>query len=88
MSGIRETPAPAWQPIETAPKDATVLVAVGPTKENATFFGKKGLETFPAYIDPDGNICDSSTWRKDAGLNGTMWRSFYWMPLPEPPVTE
>jgi hypothetical protein len=74
-----------WQPIETAPKDRTVLLVVEPTEQNFLFFGSHGPNTAPYYIDPDGVICDPGQWMPDPGIRAGKWRATHWMPLPEPP---
>jgi len=76
-----------WRSISEAPRDQTVLVTVVPTRDN------KALPDWPprvhpAYIDPHGMICDSSTWGPDQGLNGAGWQATHWMPLPAPPSPE
>ena len=75
MSGIRETPAPAWQPIETAPKNKTVL----------------GFQATPGDWENKMAVCwhyrlsygpKDGVWIGEGGLMPT-----HWMPLPEPPVS-
>lgn len=85
MSGIRETPAPAWQPIETAPKDGTPFLAYLPH------------DRFPAVClwqaysqDEADEIGDSGYWAFGEELIGDVEGQAvvtHWMPLPEPPVS-
>lgn len=63
-----------WQPIETAPKDATeVLGYVGPSYEGGclilSYYRCNGLK---AWRDWDQDI----------------WEPTHWMPLPQPPETD
>ena len=77
-----------WRHMDERPLDQTVLVTVEPTEANETFSVERwGRNTFPAYIDSDGVICDPGTWKPDKGLHGQYWRSIAWMPLPEPAQT-
>lgn len=78
-----DKPEPDWKPIETAPRDATVLVAVESTADNTTYGAGGWRNTQPAYIDDDGAICDPTDWRP--GLVRGPYRATHWMALPEPP---
>lgn len=92
MSGIREALAPAWQPIETAPKDGSVFL-IACIDDDAKGYEVGWYEPYHAreYVPVDGHpdlfrlerplITD---W---AGFNN-FHRATHWMPLPEPPVTE
>jgi hypothetical protein len=71
-----------WQPYDTRPRDATVLLTVEATAENRTFQGQRLVN--PAYIDEGGAACDPSSCKPDFGLNGTHWRAVAWMALPDP----
>ena len=77
-----------WQPIETAPKDGTVILLcqpsyVGPKIWAATWAaehdGKPGSpdEDFPWLVLDSGSI--------NAIMGGCRHGPLYWMPLPEPP---
>lgn len=79
--------AEMWQPRSLAPLDSTVLVCVEPTEHNS-LWNNQERATFPAYIDEDGRICDPSTWAPDSNLDGHMWRTTHFMPLPSPPAQE
>lgn len=60
----------SWQPIETAPKDGTVVIGYDPSGAYAT---RSGFE-FMRWLD--GQWCDPETHR--------MYPT-HWMPLPDPP---
>jgi hypothetical protein len=79
----RDVALPEWQDISTAPRDETVLVTVVPTEANESFLNWKPT-THPAYIDDERHICDAGSWKPEPGLNGSMWRTTHWMPLPAP----
>lgn len=71
-----------WQPIETAPKDKTLLLygrQVGGSKDDLA--GWDGNIVASGYWDGiDGSWCvTGSTWR------GPFIGPTHWMPLPEPP---
>lgn len=67
-----------WNPRATLPKDQTVLVTVR-KRENGEIIG-----TFPAYIDDDLSVCDCGSWSPDAGLDGAIFETIAWAPLPSP----
>lgn len=65
-----------WQPIETAPKDGTTVIAFMPSEEPSL-----------AYCAGAGRSRDGGDWwvwteRSYVG------RPTHWMPLPAPPKTE
>lgn len=69
--GIRGQPAPAWQPIETAPKDgSTILIA----HKSAAFDGYWS-EAHNGWVDGD------------EAMSGDLitYPITHWMPLPPPP---
>lgn len=91
MSGIRETPAPAWMPIATAPKDGTEIIGV--------FSCDYGYQVTPTVYGPwtirfdgrewvsswDGHRvissqCDFGTDYHDPDIEPT-----HWMPMPPAP---
>lgn len=74
---MAQPPAPTWQPIESAPRDGTFILATW------------GNDYPPAVVrfapgkDRDGNVAD---WWDDYG--GTYMEALFWMPLPKPPEKE
>ena len=64
-----------WQPIETAPKDKSVLLYCN--KYVPIYYGRKRYGT---YGEPSQ---DSFEWRCDS--SGRYATPKYWMPLPEAP---
>lgn len=73
-----------WVPIEMAPKDATVNISVK-RRDGRPIFRNKMAETFPAYIDQEGRICNVETWKPDPGLNGEHFVTTHYMLLPPSP---
>jgi len=72
--------AQAWQPIETAPKDGTLFVAVGFVKEHA-YATVGGFELWDIEEGIWGfHDHNASEWFEDE----KDWPT-HWMPLPEPP---
>lgn len=71
-----------WQPIETAPRDGTVVLAY-----NARG-ARSGHRHFFAFSDP---APEGQCWAAEAGWRepGRDWPSYptHWMPLPAPPHT-
>ena len=71
-----------WQPIETAPRDGTIFLAINAKGS------MKGFKYQFVYSDlqPDNQI-----WSTDAGWRnpGMDWPAYFthWMPLPTPPQT-
>lgn len=79
---------PAWQPIETAPKDSTPVIVAVPTQDNSDFIVGE------AYFDPE-NYDDGDWWWAgtsvgdyyDNPISETNYHGpSYWMPLPLPPA--
>lgn len=75
-----------WQPIETAPKDGTVVLLFG------TFAGEisgvsDGKEMHIGYWKNGRSDYDGNDWWRLAGGDAyTCWmRPTHWMPLPEKP---
>lgn len=84
MSGIRETPAPDWQPIETAPKDGTPVLTC-----RAGFL--PALSHWGSYAGKDRWGTDPETFMEEDHFMD-YWLSCdyaptHWMPLPPPPVS-
>lgn len=70
-----------WQPIETAPRDATeVLGVLSSTAANGTY-GEGGKRTLHIIVFEEGR------WQGDwpALLENECWAFTHWMPLPEAP---
>lgn len=74
--------AQAWQLIETAPKDGTVILIADSRAVYAAFWNGKHEPNFPwRFVDPS----------EDDGFNGWMGDKFgptHWMPLPSPPEAD
>jgi hypothetical protein len=70
-----------WQPIETAPKDGTAILAYGLCLADVgSSFGPK---TAVVIHDPNGG---DYSWRLDGGgPYPTGMKATHWMPLPIPP---
>jgi hypothetical protein len=65
-----------WQPIETAPKDGTRIVALS---------NKKGLG-LPSFIHWDDGAWCGMTYEDEKRL--VIYDPTHWMPLPTPPTEE
>ena len=79
-----------WQPIETAPRDGTAILAWSKERgQRETQMGRYG-EGSPGYAkwkDGDGPL--NSGWVWDTHHNWlTTWTPTHWMPLPETPNVE
>jgi hypothetical protein len=101
MVGIRETPAPDWQPIETAPKDGTVILLFCPQGDGSP--GSTLRVTAGHWLsEPGGTVehrdidgryigqDDNDGWEGwlswDGGFSEDTMMPTHWMPLPAPPV--
>lgn len=74
--------ATSWQPIETAPKDGTVILLMGPSGyANIPYRAHVGY--WQNYVmRPGGDWRNhSDDWFMDDGADAT-----HWMPLPPPPA--
>jgi hypothetical protein len=83
MSGIRETPAPDWQPIETAPKDSERI--------DLWAHGERYTDCY--WMRPTNSLGRMAWCRYSYDIPyGPVYNEVkdatHWMPLPEPPVTE
>ena len=66
-----------WQPIETAPKDRTMVVLIGVTEGNGFTGGR------PYRSDPWCGWFSDGEWQRWPH----PWPPTHWMPLPAPPST-
>lgn len=67
-----------WQPIDTAPKDGTVILG----------YEKRGIvsmywETY--FIRPEGEVFGFWELGVEEEESDDMWTPTHWMPLPPPP---
>lgn len=81
--GIREIPAPAWQPIETAPKDGTIIL-----------ISREGGFVEAAYWNLARRVAGTDKdfpWTTLDEFNLTNGRTedspTHWQPLPEAPAS-
>lgn len=83
MSGISETPAPAWQPIKTAPRvnENHVLAWIQYTPEEADMAGVQGRREVARWSDHCGG------WLLDHDACNEHHSITHWMPLLAPPVS-
>lgn len=68
-----------WQPIETAPKDGTRILAIVAGRHPDT-----GEPFIPDVVEWDGGRWFSENWWDDNAL----YSPTHWMPLPNPPKQE
>jgi hypothetical protein len=73
-----------WLPIESAPRDDTVIVVIEATDRNKTF--PNWRESVPVYIDESGIICDVGTGKPEIGIASGNYRATHWQPLPPAPT--
>lgn len=67
--------AKQWQPIETAPKDGTVLLVCG----------QDGVRAIARYERSNPHFGNNGHWVSRMGHEENCTDALYWMPLPEPP---
>ena len=72
--------ASQWQPIETAPKDGTLLLLIVSGYEPAVGRFYQSREVWD-YHDPEYLAV-----RERAEISFGPWRPTHWMPLPAPPI--
>lgn len=78
-----------WQPIETAPKDGTHILAISPAYGVRETYWRKYGEGSPAHKDfkegkgPDGGW----DWTEPVNNWASEWNPVWWMPLPPSPFT-
>lgn len=83
-----------WQPIETAPKDGTVILFW--STRDGVCIGRWCEQKYKRWEAVDettqrlAGVDDYSDWSANNGESVGMWSkgATHWMPLPEPPVTE
>lgn len=87
-----EQAAPVWQPIETAPKDGTMVVLWRdiPMKMGELF---ASWSSYVGYWEQDGEDGDSYWVMVDIGSIGDAMNEpcnipTHWMPLPTPPSSD
>lgn len=80
-----------WQPIETAPKDGTIIIVTdGKTVAASSFCPQLHGKEYPwAFVDnftsgPNG-CCDNEDGERVISNAFSKDYVIYWMPLPEPP---
>ena len=66
-----------WQPIETAPKDGTVVIFYAP----GGIFMAPSTEPKQASREERRKLAESGAWP-----NHQLWKVTHWMPLPPPPA--
>ena len=72
-----------WQPIETAPKDGTVVWLNGPTIGLALgYFGLKGSDYWSCSHDSCAQNT-GDTWREPCGRPHS-WPPIFWQPFEKP----
>lgn len=70
-----------WQPIETAPKDGTPILAVFYEPSLPELYSPCTIVWASYHPNSKGKEC----WRTSAICGNKMERVTHWMPLPEPP---
>lgn len=83
-SHVALNPKEQWRPIETAPKDGTIVLIYQPAGQWRPYRGIRGVVVCTGYWHQSGNAADSpGFW---VGKAYTKKRPTHWMPLPEPPA--
>ena len=88
-----------WQSIETAPKDSSEVVVIGPIfyhydKEGGQVWSERPYSCITSYLDEGGERrpkyggFDKDEWEFLAPGLSTTIRPTHWMSLPDPPVEQ
>lgn len=80
-------PLTGWQPIETAPKDGTLII-IGFYRPNVFEGPGDGPQSWCCLGRYDANDkppLTASAWQNNYG-QGFSWTPTHWMPLPAPPT--
>lgn len=78
-----------WRPIETAPKDGTLVMLSG----DRIYYGWDGKTKPLAVVGQFASSCNplgADTWQFawfDGGFYGEYENPTHWMPLPDPPAS-
>lgn len=70
-----------WQPIETAPKDKTIIVFMGNYVVTAKWYDDKFAKKPRPYFNCEGLHFMGKSWQREN-------QPTHWMPLPPPPKGE
>lgn len=76
--------AGGWRSMDTLPRDNTVILLTEGGPKNGTYGEGGHRSSYPYYIDDEGTICNTDTWKREPGFPD-FWRAVAWQPLPEPP---
>ena len=77
-----------WQPIETAPKDGTLIILWNSTKGlNRAYFGSWRVDSSEEHLEDSSlaNWFDDSYDDFSLGYSSLPLNPTHWMPLPPPP---
>ena len=75
-----------WQPIETAPRDGTIILLYAKPTVVAGRWSDAGTGKYP-WDFLDGETSDPEAWPLNA-MHDNEYGPTHWMPLPEPPLPE
>src|SRR5258706_3388251 len=98
-TGKAEEKLTVWQPIETAPKDGTLVMLYLPQRDNLkSYIGVGYWEDYGRYTPPGGRVYRYGQLVKEEGEDSYSVKKWYisgwpdpkpthWIPLPDPPQT-
>lgn len=70
-----------FEPMDTLPRDATILLAVK-ARDSHPWLAGKPPRVHAVYVDEDGRLCDTGKWKPDLGYDGPSFHPVGWMSLP------
>lgn len=77
-----------WQPIETAPRDGTVILAYCPEygmRQTEMGRYREGSPGYARWEMGDGPRNYGWVWIEEKHNSAHTWKPTHWMPLPPPP---
>ena len=82
-AGASTAPLPVWQPIETAPKDGTSVLAYG--EAAGEIHGPSGVMQIEVACYQPGGDYRGFDWAIAGDAYGNWFKPSHWMPLPDAP---